>query len=40
MEDWRTELRTIKMADLKRVVESMLRRLLEVIEREGGCTKY
>jgi hypothetical protein len=25
---------------LKKVVESMLRRMLEVIEREGGCTKY
>jgi hypothetical protein len=48
MEDWKmsiTELWTIKMAEsnyvyLKKVVEIMLRRLLEVIEREGGCTKY
>jgi hypothetical protein len=48
IEDWKRiimELWTIKMADsdyvyLKKVVESMLRRLLKVIEREGGCTKF
>ncbi len=45
------ELWTIKMADsdemadsdyvyLKKVVESKLRRLLEVIEREDGSIKY
>jgi hypothetical protein len=34
-----TELRTIKMADseyLKKLVESILRRLSDVIKREGG----
>jgi|688.fasta_scaffold433433_1 hypothetical protein len=48
MEDWKrsiTELWTIKMAAsdyvyLKKLVKSMPRRLLEVTEREGGCTKY
>jgi hypothetical protein len=40
-----TKLWAIKMADsdyvyLKKLVESMLRRLLEVTEREAGCTKY
>ncbi len=40
-----TELWTIKMADreyvyLKKLVKNMPRRLLEVTEREGGCTKY
>ncbi len=38
-----TELWAIKMVDsdcLKKLVERMMRRLLEVTEREGACTKY
>jgi hypothetical protein len=48
MEGWKrsiTELWAINMADsdyvyLKKLVESMPRRLLAVTEREGGCIKY
>jgi transposase len=46
IEEWKrkiTELWTIKMADseyLKKLVESMPRRLSDVIKREGGTSKY
>ncbi len=46
MEDWKGEIKklwAIKMADsgyLKKLLESMPRRLQDVIERGGACTKY
>jgi glutamine amidotransferase-like uncharacterized protein len=46
MEDWKEEIKklwAIKMADsgyLKKLLESMPRRLQDVIERGGACTKY
>jgi hypothetical protein len=46
MEEWKAEIRrlwTLRMDDsnyLKALVESMPRRLAEVIEHEGATTKY
>ena len=46
MEEWILEIKrlwVLRMEDsdyLKKLVESMPRRLAEVIERSGACTKY